>query len=274
MSEQIDYIENAGAGTVHRLTVTDEYTFVSGDGLYVWPFEALVDEIPHTIAIHRTYKSNKRDVSLRFLIHSTTYSMCQQRLATFLGYFLADVDAKREGQLRIATDSGYVYTMNVAPGQAEVERVGIYGVFVTVPFVASNPLWALLPGGRITGSFNGATPVNVAFYNVGDVKAWPEYTLTGVVNAAKITYPDATYVNIATTTAAAADILKIYTKPGQLRVDYIANGTAAAVNWSGYAGTLSTFSQLPTGSGTLTLTATSGTPTFVCAWDIQKVGIS
>lgn len=274
MSEQIDYIENAGAGTVHRLTVTDEYIFISGEGLYAWPVEPLVDDIPHTIAVHRSYKSNQRPVSLRFLVSATTYSLAQQRLATFLAYFVADIEAKREGQLRIATDSGYVYTMNVAPGEAEVERVWTRGAFVTIPFIAANPFWSQLPGGRVTGTFNGATPVTVAFYNVGDVKGWPEYTITGIVNAPKITYPSANYIQIGTVTAAAADILHIYTKPGELRVDYLAGGTAAAVNWSGYAGTLSTFEQLPTGTGNLTLTATSGTPAFVCTWDIQRVGIS
>jgi len=94
-----------------------------------------------------------------------------------------------------------------------------------------------------------------------------------VVDTPRITYPSGDYIEIGTVTANATDILEIYCKPGELRVDYRESGTVAAVNWTGYAGTASTFATLPVGTANMVLSATSGTATYAAAWDNLRFGI-
>lgn len=271
MAETWEYIESSGV--VHALTVDGVYKYLDGEGLYNWDAEPIVDEIPHSIAVHRAYKWNWREIVLRLAVQASTYNAVQRAVRDLLAYFVPDIDANAEGTLRVVSDADIVHTIAVAPAKPEIEKVWVSGAFVKLHFVAADTFWTRLPSGRVASVFNGVTPVAVSFHNFGDTKAWPTFVITGVVSAPKITYPDGSYIQIGTATLSAADRITIYTKPGLLRVDYEAGGTASPVNWTGYAGTASTFARLPRGAGSLTLSAASGTPTFVATWDHLRIGI-
>jgi len=117
------------------------------------------------------------------------------------------------------------------------------------------------------------TKAAAVFNNAGDVPAYPKFVLTGNIGTATITYPNANYIQIGTVTANNTDNMTVYTKPGQLRVDYDEIGGGTVDNWTGYAGTVSSFDTLPVGAGTVFLAVTSGTPVFDMTWDVYRTGI-
>jgi len=245
MAEEIHYIESDG--TDHTLTGGDN-KYLDGDGLMEF-------------------------FALRFRVAGSSYQNVQANVRTLLGWFVPDIDAGTGGTIRVIVDAGGTYDIQAAPRTPTIERLWRSGAFVTVNFACPSQFWKYLPAGSASGSYNGATPVNVAFDNVGDVKAYPTHTLTGVVDTPRITYPSGDYIEVGTVTANATDVLRIYCKPGELRIDYQEGGTAEAVNWTGYAGTASTFAPLPIGSGNMVLSAASGTADYEMTWDNLRFGI-
>ena len=181
-----------------------------------------------------------------------------------LGWF-HDVENNAEIN-SIVADSGTAYVMQTLsgtiPAGCDTLQVRLYGPATATPGTAyyDNALLTRTKGAAV-------------FNNAGDVPAYPTFSIVGQMGTPTITYPSGNYIQIGTVTANAADILNIYTKPGDLRVDYIAGGTATAANWTGYAGTASDFETLPVGAGTLFLQVTSGTPVWTVTWDVYRTGI-
>jgi len=270
MAEEIHYIESDG--TDHTLTGGDN-KYLDGDGLMEFFAEPVIDVLPARINILRDNNFTSRNPSLRFRVAGSSYQDVQANVRTLLGWFVPDIDAGTGGTIRVIVDAGGTYDIQAAPRTPTIERLWRSGAFVTVNFACPSQFWQYLPAGSASGSFNGATPVNVAFDNTGDVRAYPTHTLTGVVDTPRITYPSGDYIEIGTVTANATDVLRIYCKPGELRIDYQAGGTAEAVNWTGYAGTASTFAPLPIGSDNMVLSAASGTADYEMTWDNLRFGI-
>jgi len=272
MAEQIYYVESDS--TVRQLTVSGTYKYLSGSGVYEWAAEPTIDHIPHSIDVHRHYKQGSRGIALRFVVEGSSYTNVQSRLRALLNYFMPDIDDNETGTLRIVTDAARTFEIEVAPQTPEISKVWNRGAQLTLNFVAPLPYWSETPAGSADGTFNGATPVNVAYDNTGDVQSWPTFTITGVVDTPTITYPSGHALQVGTAMAGTADVMTIYTQPGDLRIDYEAGGTAAVVNYTGYGGTASYFDKLATGAGTIVLTATSGTAaTFGAVWPVYRIGI-
>ncbi len=271
MGDIITYISFDEANTV-ILSDGNPYRVVESSGLYNWNAEPVQDDIPYNISVHRSYEYKPRHVTLRIAVLGATYTDVQDNVHDLLAAFASDIEGETEGILSVETESGGTYLLNVAPSTPTVERVGIKNVFANLEFVAADLYWRTT-GEHTQRSFNAGTPVAVPFDNIGEVKTWPDMQITGVVNTPRFTYPSGNYIEIGTVTAAADDVLEIYTRPGEVRVDYLAGGTAAPVNWTGYAGTVSKFERLPTGAGTATIVATSGTAIFDLTWNHYWIGI-
>jgi len=270
MAEAITYLESDG--TSHALTVDGTYRYIEGLGLDEFYAEPVIDELPANINVVRDFNWLTRPVSLRFAVQGSSYANMQANRRSLYQYFVPDITRGTAGTLQFVMDGGGTYQFQAAPRTPARESSANKVSVVSLNFVAPQFLH-YLPAGSAGTAFNGTANVNLAFSNAGDVPAYPVFTMTGSVDTARITYPNGNYIEIGTATAGAADVMTVYTKPGLLRIDYELGGTAAVSNWTGYGGTVSTFDTLPTGAGTVVLSAAAGTAALTMTWDALRTGI-
>lgn len=270
MAEQIVYIESNGD---HNSLTASPYKYLGGTGLYEWNVESIYTELPYNIGIHRSYQWHPRKIILDLFVSGDNYYTVQKNIQELFACFLPDIEANETGTLRVMTENNEIYELAVAPNMPRVTKIWNKGATVSLTLIAPEHHFSQLPEGEVSGVFAGASSVTVDFTNSGDLEAWPIFTITGIVSRPKITYPDNTYIQVASATAASADLLTIYTKPTDLRIIYQPGG-GASINWTGYAGSVSTFSRLPLGADSITLSASSGTASLTMTWQNLKAGIA
>jgi hypothetical protein len=272
MSEVIYYIDHNG--NYHELS-TSPYKYLKGEGLTEWFASPLVDWLPYNIGVYRSHQWEGRVVELDIAVQGGNYYTVAKNVQELYAMFLADVDEQKTGTLRICTDNDDIYDLTVAAQKPETSQMTAHYARVKLRFISPDHHFSWLPGGTATGTFSGSTAVAMTFYNPGDVETWPTFVITGLVKNPKFTYPSASFIMIAASTAAAADILTIYTKPGDLAVTYQAGGSAAScTNWTGYGGSVSTWGKLPVGASDITLSASTGTATVSMTWNNLKAAIA
>ena len=272
MAETIHYIASDGTDT--NLTVSGTYKLIESKGIYEWLAAPVLDNIPFSINVYRTHTWGPRTITLRLAIIGSSYAAVQANVRELLAIFIPDMEAEATGTLRVMTENGDVYEISVASATPEIEQVMRSGAIIALRFAAPNQYWSYLPTGSTSAVFSGSTAVSMSYYNSGDVSSWPTFVLKGLVKNAKFTYPDSNYILISASTAASTDWTTIYTKPGDLRVDYQSGGSAAScTNWTGYAGASSVFGRLPISACTITLSASTGSASATMTWDNLRTGV-
>jgi hypothetical protein len=114
-----------------------------------------------------------------------------------------------------------------------------------------------------SGSFNGATPVNISCANTGDLAGYLTITYTGTATATinpKVTDAYGKFITIEGTISN-ADVLVMVLDPTALSITYTASG-GSAVNWFGKRSADSTMVYAKYGTNNLVFSATSGTATI------------
>jgi len=268
MGETIRYIESDG--TVHELT-TPGVKYIRGEGLDVWPVEPVWENISADHSIYDGTDLRRREFSLHFIVQADSYDNVRGTVAQWRSWFLRDIARGTPGTVQIVLDNGGTYWTQASVAAPEwdgpTHRLGV----IRLSFQAPGPFWYYGATVELAGTFNGTTPVNIAYTNDGDYHAWPMHKITGACGTPTITNL-ATGESITIGTATAVnDVLWIYTQP--VRVLYIQGGTAAEQNWTGYAGTASRFFALDPGGGTIRLRAASGTAQYRVYYNIVRAGL-
>jgi len=99
-----------------------------------------------------------------------------------------------------------------------------YGYRITQKYVAAVPWW-YGPDETYSGTFNGATPVNIAVTNNGWLAVPPRIKCTGVVHTPKFTNADGEVIEVNKATVNADDILQVDCRQGHSSVSHWENGT-------------------------------------------------
>ena len=276
MSETIRYTNSAG--TAQALTIAGTVKYRHGEGIDTWQVEPLWEAAQgsHTLS---GYGMPRRRFTLTFAEKTSTYDALRGTLTALSAVMMYDVsrsisgaDQDAKGTIEVVLDAGGTYSMRVAPAGISVDGPNYRHMEVNMSFEGDSQLWrkggvTSAAGTMTDGTIAGA----LAFNNAGDYHTWPRFTLTGAAGTPVLTYPNARALTVGTAMAGTLDVLRIYTDPPL--IEYVAGGTAAAVRWTGYAGTASHFEPLPIGAGTVTLTAASGTLAASMEWDTYVAGL-
>lgn len=276
MGETVSYIDSLGT----RHTLTSDARYLSGDGVDVWHVTPVMDEIVGDEDAFAGYALDWRDVKLSFAIGASSYNDARATVAAWRQIFMRDASRYAHnstlGTIEIVHNSG-TYTAEAANATPDVTGPDGKYVGVALNWRTKGPFWTYGATQTAGSAFAGTVSVYVAWNNTGDYDTWPVHVITGSVNTPRVTDSvSGYYIELGTATANANDQVWIWS--GNPLVRYYANGVGAGNrgsgdNWTGYAGTVSTFWPLQVGAGSVGLYATAGTPTYQLRYDIRKAGL-
>jgi len=273
-TEVVRYIDTYGGTTTLG-------RYVDMAQCHVWSVEPVYDEIVGDSALFAGYDLSQRTLELKLAARGTAEDDLVGTIAACRRPSVDDASRYRTVKALgtvVVVHNGGTYSCGAANASPDID--GPYNTYagVTLRWQAPDPFWTYGAAIGSVSAFAGTAGVNVTWNNTGDYQTYPVHKITGIVNTPKIRdFPNAEYIQIGTATAGTADQLWIWTNPPMVR--YYAGGTAAGdktagANWTGYAGTISTFYPLQVGAGTARLSATSGSATYQLTYDIRKAGIS
>jgi len=171
-----------------------------------------------------------------------------------------------ERTLTRITKSGGIYYLDCVPEGPVWSERGLGRVHVSQAYVAANPWW-YGPIQSATGNFNGATPVNIAIANGGNIPAWLHIAILGAVTTPRITVPGGYYIELDWDNLA-GELLDINCQPPAIIEHTPAGSAATAVNIFGYRTSESWINkvQAPVGTTNVVLTATAGVAPCTIYW--------
>jgi len=270
MSINFTWIDPDGGETT--LGQTSEAKVKSFSGLGLAPLTHFLSSVPSQhISLHRGLKFRSRIVQLSLWSHLASATAQD----TFHTTLLAALNPDRgEGILKIVLSDGSTTRylacyVTEGPDFASEDRP-IWGAsqFYIARFIARDPM--LYDPSQKSGSdaFNGATPVDIAVTNNGDIGAYPVISIATAAENPKIEL------------VSTGEYLEFesYTVPGAgpLNIDCWA-GTVELADGTDKIGELkkeSTMFHIPRGAQTLRLTAAAGANQLVtCTWYNRYLGI-
>ncbi len=265
-------------GNAIMITAVSQIKYLDGSMLDAWDVEPVWDTAYDRSTLSG-YGLGRRQFSLRFVIKATTYDNVRGTIAAIRAFVLEDVsrvvsgiDPAAMGTVEIVLDNGGTYTTRAAIRTPSISGPHNVLAELVLGFESDEMLWTYGAEQSALGTFDGTTPVNVAFNNTGDFFSRPHYLVVGSVDTLRLTDVESgDYIEIGTVTAANDDELHIYTDPP--RIDYVAGGTAPVANWTGFAGTVSKFPPLQASAGTVQLSAAGGTAIVTTYWDVRVGGL-
>jgi hypothetical protein len=273
-TEVVKYIDTYGGTTTLG-------RFVDMPNAHIWNVEPVFDEVPGDDALFSGYDLQRRTLALVVAVAGTAHDAVIGTIASWRSTFMKDASRYRTVQALgtvVVEHNGGTYSSPAANAAPDISGPYVGYAGLTLRWQAPSPLWKFNATQSTLSAFNGTVAVNVVWNNTGDYRTWPVHRLVGIVNTPKIRdYPNADYIQIGTAMAGSADEMWIWTNPPLVR--YYAGGTAAGDklqgdNWTGYAGTVSTFYALQDGAGTARLSSLSGSAAYTLYYDIRKAGIS
>lgn len=275
MGETIRYTDSRG--NVFTFAVAGKLKYLDGTNLEQWQVSPVWEQAYDHSTLYG-YGTERRTFDLRFMVTTDTYDNVRGTIGAMRRALLADASHSLVtgtavmGTLEVILDNGGTYSVTAAVAMPKIENPQRRLSEVTLSFQANSPWWRYGAQASAGSAFDGTTPVSVDVNNAGEVYTWPAYVVTGSIDTPRITDSvTGRYIEIGTVTAADDDVLRIYTNPPL--IEYVAGGTAPAVKWTGYAGTVSHFFPLSVGAGTLTLSASDGTATWQATWDVMLGGL-
>jgi len=163
------------------------------------------------------------------------------------------------------TDSGITQYLDAVPETPQWGEEGHDWAEVTQAYTAARPFWYGAEQ-SVSGNFNGATPVSLAFDNVGDVPCWIRIAIEDAVEDPKVAYSDEWEIEFDLELVAGDELAVNCRTPATAWYTPAATGVAGRAY--GYRTNETSFrlAKLPVGSGNLTLTATSGTGACTVYW--------
>lgn len=146
------------------------------------------------------------------------------------------------------------------------ERRGALVQIVAIALTADDPFLYNPSQQSASGNFNGATPVDIACENSGDVKTWATIEIAGEVENPVLTHVETGDTLTFTYTVAAGTTVYINGEEGTIA---LADGTSLMDKVE----TTDSFFKLLTGTNTVRLTATSGTSSCTVKWYEKDVAL-
>lgn len=196
------------------------------------------------------------------------------RIVAGWGYTLTDLIAAWEAWhsieggervLEVETETGNTLYLDCVPETPQWGERGYNWAEVTQNYTAARPFWY---GAEESASqnFDGATPALLAFDNAGDVACWIRLAIVGPVDTPKVVYGDSWEIEFNLDLAADDELAVVCRTPASAWYTPIATGTP--VRAYGYRTNETSFrrAKLPSGAGSLILTAASGAGLCTAYW--------
>lgn len=263
MANEWYYTDSAGVEHTLCIDGVDPVRFDSEEGWGGPEREYTIEELP------ARYAGVYRAVAYKPRLYQATFHLAYgYEDADLLELLMGDWEHWHSpelapGVLKRVTESGLTRLLDCVPGRPDWQVNGPARI-VTQGYTAANPWWYDTTDGTANGTFNGATPVDVACLNTGEIASWPQYTITGIVDTPKVANADGEYLEVNYATVNADDTLVVDHRPGSLGIRYYAHGTGTGVYKPRTSG--SRYWRLPVGTSDVTLTARAGTPTIALSW--------
>ena len=277
MGEAVKY--TTAQGNAITITAASQIKYLDGTMVDAWDVEPVWDTAYDRSTLSG-YGLGRRQFGLRFVIKADTYDNVRGTIAAIRALVLEDVSRvvsgiapAAMGTVEVVLDNSGTYTTRAAIRTPSISGPHNVLAELVLGFESDEMLWTYGAEQSALGTFAGTTLVNVAFNNAaGDFFSRPHYVVVGSVDTPKLLDVESgDYIEIGTVTAAVDDELHIYTDPP--KIDYVAGGTATAVNWTGFAGTVSKFPPFQAAAGTVQLSATAGTAIVTAYWDVRVGGL-
>jgi len=192
------------AGTVITLNDGGPYRFAPGgypEGLMGLCFQQIGVEVPANdpAEAFQTHLLQPRDIAMRIWVCGSTTAEVTRLAAQLVAALGADVEAQQRGVFTYTADNGVSLATRCALASVgELEEwigrydnyvAGAYGVRAQLPITlrCQSPRFYDPVEDTFSGAFNGATPVDIACPNGGNVSCYPRVTYTGAVTNPKVT---------------------------------------------------------------------------------------
>lgn len=262
------------ATTVLNLNDGSTYKLLAIRGIYNVPAKPVTTPMSTKapVAQFQVYNRVERSIECDLMVAGTSYSGVVTNVKALAAHFAVDVRDDGRGTLTYTSWTGNQRSIKaVLENGSDVDEwiaaASKATALITLKFLCPDPTFYNATAVTGSSAFNGATPVNLACANTGDLDGYLTITYTGTATATvspKVTDAYSNYIEMEGTISN-GDVLVMVLDPTALSMTYTPSG-GSATNWFGKRSAASTMVYAKYGTNNLVFSATSGTATIATSF--------